>query len=132
MRFVFFLAKGDSDSGSGSSSGSGSGYGLSPLSESDGEDIFSSLSNISIELPRETFENRTDKISGLTFSVYPKSSLFPLADDLNAKGFTVGTPVVGATVANAVISVLSQPVIITLPITIEVCYLVDHRARDHE
>jgi len=68
-------------------------------------------------LPAEVFES-TEPMTGLAFSVYPESSLFPLDSVLSRSNFVVGTPVVGATVADRVVQNLTEPVIITLPIIV--------------
>lgn len=67
-------------------------------------------------LPSEVFKQTES--TGLAFSVYPNSSLFPLDEYLDSVGLIVGTPVVGAIVANTFISNLTLPVTITLPIIV--------------
>ena len=64
-------------------------------------------------------ESDSNSTLGLAFTVYPTSSLFPLDDYLKSMNFVVGTPAVGALVANATITNLSNPVVITLPIIVD-------------
>ncbi|XP_064384592.1 deleted in malignant brain tumors 1 protein-like isoform X4 [Halichondria panicea] len=71
---------------------------------------------VTVMLPSEVFKQTES--TGLAFSVYPNSSLFPLDEYLDSVGLIVGTPVVGAIVANTFISNLTLPVTITLPIIV--------------
>ena len=81
--------------------------------------LLSILSNITVNLPGEVFKSNTQNLTGLVFTVYSNSSLFPLDDTLKRNHLIVGTPIVGATVANESISNLSQRVVVTLPILVD-------------
>ena len=83
------------------------------------------LSKLSVNLPQEIFNN-TNSPTGLAFSVHASSALFPLDDSLRDAGTVVGSPVVGAIVARSeaiALAGLTQPVVVTLPITVKVCYV---------
>ena len=79
------------------------------------------LGKLSVKLPQEIFSN-FDTPTGLAFSVHASTTLFPLDDSLRDAGTVVGSPVVGAIVARSEeIAGLTQPVVVTLPITVKVC-----------
>ena len=77
---------------------------------------FTNLSLI-IELTGEVFVNTSKEELGLVFSAYQVATLFPLAADSVREGYRVGSPVLGASVAGAVIANLSEPVTITFQVS---------------
>lgn len=75
--------------------------------------------NVEVQLPPEAFESATETMTeaGIFFTFYNVSTLFPVLGGLDEEGFIVATPVVGVSIADANVTNLSVPVIITLPAT---------------
>ena len=83
--------------------------------------LFPQMFNQSIELPSEVYELiNSDKDIGIFYTLYQKPSLFPVTGDFDREGYTVGSPVVGAAIAEMDISDLLDPVVIKLQTSIEV------------
>ena len=72
-----------------------------------------------IALPVSLFEEVNTTDVGIFFTFYETAALFPLRGDL-LDNFTVGTNVIGATVAGEVFENLSDPIIIILQLSDEV------------
>ena len=72
-----------------------------------------------IALPVSLFEEINTTDVGIFFTFYETAALFPLRGDL-PDNFTVGTTVIGATVAGEVFQNLSEPIVIILQLSDEV------------
>ena len=72
-----------------------------------------------IALPVSLFEEVNTTDVGIFFTFYDTAALFPLRDNL-LDNFTVGTSVIGATVAGEIFENLSDPIIIILQLSNEV------------
>ena len=85
--------------------------------------IFPEDQDASIALPPSLFaELRNTTETGIGFTFYETSALFPLPDS-SPSNLTVGSHVIGAFVAGQSISNLSDPVTIFLRLTQPVCML---------
>ena len=75
------------------------------------------LGNISILLPpslfEKTFDQDTNSSVGLFFVLYETAKLLPLANG-SRENYTVGSPVIGATVIGQSINNLTEPITIKL------------------
>ena len=72
-----------------------------------------------IAIPARTFENVTNDRTGVVFSLYSTSILFPLrlTQSENDTYKTIGSPVISATVAGQMVMGLTELVNITLSVT---------------
>ncbi len=58
-------------------------------------------------------------VTGLAFTVFPNSALFPLDENLRNSSVIVGTPVLGVVVGGTTEVInLQEPVVITLPVIV--------------
>lgn len=78
----------------------------------------STAMNISVYLPPAVFENITAPTIGLLFTYYREAFLFPVSKQSESDSLAAASPVVGISLTGYDISLVSEPIVLTLPLLV--------------